>query len=210
MPDPSRSAGALPHQRQVLGAIAERKAAGCRPPTTIGASALTGGRKPEPRALRTGRGRLRRRCRLCRKTFVCDTRLIGDARVSKTDGSQSLDLLQRDTLEAAGGDAVNVYHDLARGCTGPTSRVPTAACAPLRGRLECRERAPVVLTARQGRARRRVRCSVPRRTSAGDEQATSWWPSWRPSSSVRPSRRSCALRLPSSPRPSSPGASSVA
>ena len=40
--------------------------------------------------------------------------LIGYARVSKTDGSQSLDL-QRDALETAGVDAVNVYHDLASG-----------------------------------------------------------------------------------------------
>ena len=35
--------------------------------------------------------------------------LIGYARVSKADGSQSLDL-QRDALQAAG---VNVYHDVA-------------------------------------------------------------------------------------------------
>ena len=41
--------------------------------------------------------------------------LIGYARVSKTDGSQSLDL-QRDALRAAGvDDAVNLYHDLASG-----------------------------------------------------------------------------------------------
>ena len=38
--------------------------------------------------------------------------LIGDARVSKADGSQSLDL-QRDALQAAGVDAVHVYHDCA-------------------------------------------------------------------------------------------------
>ena len=38
-----------------------------------------------------------------------------DARVSKTDGSQSLDL-QRDALRAAGIDAAaNLYHDLASG-----------------------------------------------------------------------------------------------
>ena len=37
--------------------------------------------------------------------------LIGDARVSKADGSQSLDL-QRDALQAAGAD---VYHDFASG-----------------------------------------------------------------------------------------------
>ena len=36
------------------------------------------------------------------------------ARVSKTDGSQSLDL-QRDVLETAGVDEVDVYHDLASG-----------------------------------------------------------------------------------------------
>ena len=42
--------------------------------------------------------------------------LIGYARVSKTDGSQSLDL-QRDALRAAGVDEVNLYHDLASaGC----------------------------------------------------------------------------------------------
>ena len=40
--------------------------------------------------------------------------LIGYARVSKADGSQSLDL-QRDALRAAGIDAVNVYHDFASG-----------------------------------------------------------------------------------------------
>ena len=40
--------------------------------------------------------------------------LIGYARVSKADGSQSLDL-QRDALGTAGVDAVNVYHDLASG-----------------------------------------------------------------------------------------------
>ena len=40
--------------------------------------------------------------------------LIGYARVSKADGSQSLDL-QRDALQAAGVDAVHVYHDFAFG-----------------------------------------------------------------------------------------------
>ena len=40
--------------------------------------------------------------------------LIGYARVSKADGSQSLDL-QRDALQAAGVDAVHVYHDYASG-----------------------------------------------------------------------------------------------
>ena len=41
--------------------------------------------------------------------------LIGYARVSKTDGSQSLDL-QRDALRAAGiDDTANLYHDLASG-----------------------------------------------------------------------------------------------
>ena len=39
---------------------------------------------------------------------------IGDARVSKADGSQSLDL-QRDALWAEGVDAGNVYHDVASG-----------------------------------------------------------------------------------------------
>ncbi len=40
--------------------------------------------------------------------------LIGYARVSKADGSQSLDL-QRDALRAEGVEAVNVYHDFASG-----------------------------------------------------------------------------------------------
>ena len=40
--------------------------------------------------------------------------LIGYARVSKADGSQSLDL-QRDALQAAGVDAGHVYHDFASG-----------------------------------------------------------------------------------------------
>ena len=40
--------------------------------------------------------------------------LIGYARVSKADGSQSLDL-QRDALQAAGVDAGHVYHDCASG-----------------------------------------------------------------------------------------------
>ena len=40
--------------------------------------------------------------------------LIGYARVSKADGSQSLDL-QRDALRTAGVDAVHVYHDVASG-----------------------------------------------------------------------------------------------
>ena len=60
------------------------------------------------------------------------------------------------------------------------------------------------------------RCPGPRRAPARaaarwDELPTSWRPSsWGPSSSVRPSRRSCAPIPPSSPRPSSPGASSAA
>ena len=40
--------------------------------------------------------------------------LIGYARVSKADGSQSLDL-QRDALQTAGVDADHVYHDCASG-----------------------------------------------------------------------------------------------
>ena len=40
--------------------------------------------------------------------------LIGYARVSKADGTQSLDL-QRDALQAAGVEAVHVYHDYASG-----------------------------------------------------------------------------------------------
>ena len=40
--------------------------------------------------------------------------LIGYARVSKADGSQSL-ALQRDALQAAGVDAGHVYQDVASG-----------------------------------------------------------------------------------------------
>ena len=40
--------------------------------------------------------------------------LIGYARVSKADGSQSLDL-QRDALCGAGVDAASIYHDFASG-----------------------------------------------------------------------------------------------
>ena len=40
--------------------------------------------------------------------------LIGYTRVSKADGSQSLDL-QRDALQAAGVDVGHVYHDVAAG-----------------------------------------------------------------------------------------------
>ena len=50
----------------------------------------------------------------CRKRSFCDTRWIGYVRVSKTDGSQSLDL-QRDALRAGIDDAANLYHDLASG-----------------------------------------------------------------------------------------------
>ena len=48
------------------------------------------------------------------QTTVYDTMLIGYARVSKADGSQSLDL-QRDALQAAGVDAGHVYHDCTSG-----------------------------------------------------------------------------------------------
>ena len=40
--------------------------------------------------------------------------LIGYTRVSKADGSQSLDL-QRDAVQAEGADAGHVYHDFASG-----------------------------------------------------------------------------------------------
>ena len=50
--------------------------------------------------------------------------LIGDACVSKADGSQSLDL-QRDSLRAAGVDAGNVYHDFASAVLG---RVDQGRC----------------------------------------------------------------------------------
>ena len=54
---------------------------------------------------------------------------IGDARVSKADGSQSLDL-QRDALWAEGVDAGHVYHDMSRPAYATTGPDSTAACAP--------------------------------------------------------------------------------
>ena len=51
---------------------------------------------------------------MCRKRPRLRHILIGYARVSKADGSQSLDL-QRDALQAAGVDAGHVYHDFASG-----------------------------------------------------------------------------------------------
>ena len=50
------------------------------------------------------------------------------ARVSKTDGSRSLDL-QRDVLETACVDEVDVYHDLTP-VSATTRSVSTAASAP--------------------------------------------------------------------------------
>ena len=48
--------------------------------------------------------------------------LDGYARVSKADGSQSLDL-QRHALRSEGiDDAANLYHDFASGKTAPGSR----------------------------------------------------------------------------------------
>ena len=55
---------------------------------------------------------------VCHRPSVANDRLrhmlIGYTRVSKADGSQSLEL-QRDALQAAGVDAGHVYHDVASG-----------------------------------------------------------------------------------------------
>ena len=56
--------------------------------------------------------------------------LIGYARVSKADGSQSLDL-QRDALRADGVDAGHVYHDCASGVRDDT-RTQQLGSRPLR------------------------------------------------------------------------------
>ena len=69
-----------------------------RPAPTGRRASCSPGRRPRPRI---ANDRLRHR-------------LIGYASVSKADGSQSLDL-QRDALQAAGVDAVHVYHDFASG-----------------------------------------------------------------------------------------------
>ena len=55
--------------------------------------------------------------------------LIGYARVSKADGSQSLDL-QRDALQAAGVDAVHVYHDFAFGVRDDRPELDSCVRAP--------------------------------------------------------------------------------
>ena len=54
---------------------------------------------------------------------------IGYARVSKADGSQSLDL-QREALRAEGiDDPANLYHDFASGADATIGQDSTAACA---------------------------------------------------------------------------------
>ena len=69
-----------------------------RPAPTGRRASCSPGRRPRPRV---ANDRLRHT-------------LIGDARVSKADCSQSLDL-PRDALPAAGVDAGYVYHDVASG-----------------------------------------------------------------------------------------------
>ena len=59
--------------------------------------------------------------------------LIGYARVSKTDGSQSLDL-QRDALRAEGVDAVNLYHDFASGVRDDRPGLDSCLARPAAGR----------------------------------------------------------------------------
>ena len=64
--------------------------------------------------IRHAAARAGRRPRRCVANGRLRHRLIGYARVSKADGTQSLDL-QRDALQAAGVEAVHVYHDYASG-----------------------------------------------------------------------------------------------
>ena len=59
---------------------------------------------------------------------------IGYARVSKADGSQSLNL-QRDALRAAGVDAGHVYHDCASGVSATPSQRPSPDGLPADLRL---------------------------------------------------------------------------
>ena len=55
---------------------------------------------------------------------------IGYARVSKADGSQSLDL-QREALRAEGiDDPANLYHMTSRPADATIGQDSTAACAP--------------------------------------------------------------------------------
>ncbi len=58
--------------------------------------------------------------------------LIGYARVSKADGSQSLDL-QQDALRAEGVEATNLYHDLASGVRDDRSGLDNCLRALRRG-----------------------------------------------------------------------------
>ena len=71
--------------------------------------------------------------------------LIGYARVSRADGSQSLDL-QRDALQAAGVNAGYVYHDFASGVRDDRPGLDSW-CARFRTGLE---RVWAVLTGRKG------------------------------------------------------------
>ena len=84
--------------------------------------------------------------------------LIGYARVSKTDGSQSLDL-QRDALRAAGVDEANLYHDFASGLRGDRPGLDSLPARPAKGRrarrLEARPAGPEPRPPGQHRARAR-------------------------------------------------------
>ena len=83
--------------------------------------------------------------------------LIAYARVSKTDGSESLDL-QRDALRAAGiDDAANLYHDLASGVRDDRSQAQGRRARRLEARPAGPESRPPgvgLAGARRARARR--------------------------------------------------------
>ena len=86
--------------------------------------------------------------------------LIGYARVSKTDGSQSLDL-QRDALRAAGiDDAANLYHDLASGVRDDRPGLDSCLRALRKGDVLV-----VWKLDRLGRRRARLVAELPRRAA---------------------------------------------
>jgi DNA invertase Pin-like site-specific DNA recombinase len=62
--------------------------------------------------MREGAGKLGRSCHIIER--LSNTMLIGYMRVSKPDGSQTIDL-QRDALIAAGVDPAQIYEDRASG-----------------------------------------------------------------------------------------------
>ena len=76
--------------------------------------------------------------------------LIGYARVSKADDSQSLDL-PRDALQAAGVDGGHVYHDFASGVRDDRPGLDSCVCTLRTGDVLTGQGAQIDTTAAAGR-----------------------------------------------------------